>query len=171
MNGTPLPHEEPQELNPPAGVVAYYWLQSAASGPLKLELVDAKGTVRACLASDTPVSPVDTEAINVQAIWEQPAPPPSATLGMHRAMLNVRTVRGGGGGGARGPKAPDACTPASAQVTPAAAPAQVRGRSLPVLQPGEYSVRMTLNGEVYTQPVTIEPDPRGLPAAAETQAQ
>ena len=27
MNGTPLPHEEPQELNPPAGVVAYYWLK------------------------------------------------------------------------------------------------------------------------------------------------
>ena len=31
MNGTPLPHEEPQLLNPPAGVVAYYWLKSAAA--------------------------------------------------------------------------------------------------------------------------------------------
>ena len=28
MNGTPLPHEEPQELNPPSGVVAYYWLKT-----------------------------------------------------------------------------------------------------------------------------------------------
>ena len=41
QNGTPLPHEEPQELNPPAGVLAYYWLKSAPSSPLKLELVDA----------------------------------------------------------------------------------------------------------------------------------
>lgn len=171
MNGTPLPHEEPQELNPPAGVVTYYWLQSAASSPLKLELVDAKGSVRACLASDTPVNPVDTEAINVQAIWEQPAPPPSAAPGMHRAVLNVRSVRGGGGGGVRGPRSPDACTPAGAQATLAAAQTQVRGRSLPGLQPGEYSVRMTVNGEVSTQPVTIKPDPRGLPATADTQPQ
>ena len=28
MNGTPLPHEEPQMENPPAGVVAYYWLKT-----------------------------------------------------------------------------------------------------------------------------------------------
>ena len=28
QDGTPLPHEEPQELNPPAGVLAYYWLKS-----------------------------------------------------------------------------------------------------------------------------------------------
>jgi photosystem II stability/assembly factor-like uncharacterized protein len=166
MNGTPLPHEEPQELNPPAGVAAYYWLQSAPSGPLKLELVDAKGIVRACLASDTPVSPVDTEAINVQAIWEQPAPPPSAAPGMHRAVLNVRPVRGGGGG-TRGPRSPDACTRPSAQATPAASQPQVRSRSSPELQPGEYSVRMTVDGETYSRPVTITPDPRHLPSAAE----
>ena len=40
--------------NPPAGVVAYYWLKSAPTGPLKLELVDAGGKVAACAASDTP---------------------------------------------------------------------------------------------------------------------
>ncbi len=44
-NGTPLPHEEPQELNPPDGVVAYYWLKSAPTTPLKIELVDAAGKV------------------------------------------------------------------------------------------------------------------------------
>ena len=54
MNGTPLPHEEPQEDNPPSGVVAYYWLKSAAARPLKLELLDEDGAVRACAASDTP---------------------------------------------------------------------------------------------------------------------
>jgi len=93
QNGTPLPHEEPQELNPPAGVLAYYWLKSAPGGPVKLELVDASGAVAACVASDTPVKPVDTEAINVQAYWEQPTAPPSAEPGMHRIALNVAAPR------------------------------------------------------------------------------
>jgi hypothetical protein len=39
--------------NPPSGVLAYYWLQSAARQPLKLELLDSSGAVRACAASDT----------------------------------------------------------------------------------------------------------------------
>src|SRR5579863_9458233 len=84
MNGTPLPHEEPQQMNPPAGVILYYSLKSAATKPLKLELLSSDGAVRACAASDTPVKPPDTEAINVQAIWEQPTQPPSAAEGMHR---------------------------------------------------------------------------------------
>ncbi len=42
QNGTPLPHEEPQEQNPPSGVVAYYWLKSQTAQPLKLELLDAR---------------------------------------------------------------------------------------------------------------------------------
>jgi photosystem II stability/assembly factor-like uncharacterized protein len=173
MNGTPLPHEEPQELNPPACVVAYYYLKSAAAGPLKLELVDANNVVRACLASDTPVKPVDTEAINVQAIWEQPAPPPSATAGVHRAALNVRPVRGfGGGGGGRGAPAPpaDACNPSPAAPTNAAPQQQRRGRGPTGLRPGNYTVRMTVDGQTYSQPVSIKADPRDVPDAAENSA-
>ena len=99
MNGTPLPHEEPQELNPPSGVLAYYWLKTAAAKPLKLELVDGSGTVHSCVASDAPVRPVDTETLNVQEIWERPQQPPSAAAGMHRVALGAAAGRGGGGGG------------------------------------------------------------------------
>jgi photosystem II stability/assembly factor-like uncharacterized protein len=169
MNGTPLPHEEPQELNPPAEVVTYYWLKAAASSPLKLEVVDLKGVVRACAASDTPVKPVDTEAINVQAIWQQPVPPPSAAAGMHRFALGPPPARGFGGGGrpGRGPAAPtpkDACSlPDGA--TPAAPARPARGgRGGPTgLQPGDYTIRLTVDGRIYNQPVTIKPDPRGVP--------
>jgi hypothetical protein len=31
------------------------------------------------------------------------------------------------------------------------------------LQPGQYTVRLTVYGQTYTQPVTIKPDPRGAP--------
>lgn len=163
MNGTPLPHEEPQELNPPAGVLAYYWLKTAPAQPVKLELLDSKGTVRACAASDTPVAPVDTEAINVQAIWQQPTQPPSAAAGMHRFPLNVAAPRGFG----RGPVAPtprDACSPPAGTATPTPARPARGQRGGPVaLQPGDYTVRLTVDGQTYTQPVTVKPDPRGVP--------
>ena len=179
MNGTPIPHEDPQELNPPSGVVAYYWLKTAPAGPLKLELVDAGNVVRACLASDTPVKPVDTETLNVQAIWEQPSLPPVVTAGSHRAVLNVRAVGGfgGGGGGAGGRRGgaatppADACNPSPvAPLADAAPPQQRRGRGSVGLLPGDYTVRMTVDGQTYSQPVTIKPDPRGVPDAAENPA-
>jgi hypothetical protein len=162
QNGTPLPHEEPQELNPPAGVLVYYWLKTAPSGPVKLELVDAKGAVAACVASDTPVKPVDTEAINVQAVWEEPALPPSAGAGMHRAALNVSGGRGFGARNAAPVK--DACSPPAG--TEAPRPARGAGgggfgRGPVALKPGEYTVRMTVEGKTYTQPATVKPDPRG----------
>ena len=161
MNGTPLPHEEPQEQNPPSGVVAYYWLGSAPSQPLKIELLDSKGKVRACLASDTPAHPVDTEAINVQAVWEQPSLPPSAAAGMHRVALGPETRRGFGRAVTAPPQ--DACHPAGSQ--PAAAPAQppARNRRGPeFLEPGDYTVKLTVDGHEFTQPATVKPDPRGL---------
>jgi hypothetical protein len=172
QNGTPLPHEEPQEVNPPAGVLAYYWLKSPPSGAVKVELVDASGKVTACQASDTPVKPVDTEAINVQAIWEQPAPPPSATAGMHRIALNVAAPRGfgGGGGGRRGAAPPppvDACHPAGTPAPQPEAGPPNRNRGVSGLQPGEYTVKLTVDGQTYTQPVNIQPDPRNLPTGAD----
>ena len=159
MNGTPLPHEEPQELNPPYGVVAYYWLNGTASAPLKIELVDGAGKVRACLASDTPVKPVDTEAINVQAVWEQPAQPPSAAAGMHRVALGPDQRRGFGRTTGKPPQ--DACHPAGSMPAPPEPPA--RGRRGPeFLAPGEYTVKLTVDGHTYTQPASVKPDPRGV---------
>lgn len=163
MNGTPLPHEEPQELNPPSGVVAYYWLKSAAAQPLKIELVDGSGRVHACLASDTPVRPVNTETINVQAIWEQPAQPPSAMAGMHRVSLAAAGGRGGfGGGGGRGaapaPPPHDACS--GTQLVQEGGRGR-GGRGGGGMQPGPYSVKLTVDGQTFTQTVDVKPDPRG----------
>ena len=180
QNGTPMPHEDPQELNPPTGVLSYYWLKGASSSPLKLELVDGKGTRVACAASDTLVKPVDTETINVQAIWMQPAPPPSATAGMHRFALAPAAPERGFGGPRRAPAAPaprDACSPPEGSAPPVAPIRPARsagggggGRVEPAgLQPGEYTLRLTVDGQTYTQPVSVKPDPRGLPANNSTE--
>jgi hypothetical protein len=168
MNGTPLPHEEPQELNPPSGVIAYYFLKQNATTPLKIELVDAAGKVRACLASDTPVKPIDTEAINVQAIWEVQPPPPSNQAGTHRVSLDVRPARGiGGFGRPAAPPPVDACHSGStAPQNPPQRDPNRRPRTEPGLQPGEYTVRLTVDGQTLTQPVTLKPDPRDIPEGA-----
>jgi hypothetical protein len=169
QNGTPLPHEEPQEKNPPAGVLAYYWLKSAPASPIKLELVDAQGKVAACAASDTPVKPVDTEAINIQAYWVEPMPSPSAESGMHRVALNVvPPVRGFGGGSSAPAQSPhDACHPTGTATPAPTAASGGPGRGIPSLEPGKYTVRLTVDENVLTQSVTILPDPRRLANGAD----
>jgi hypothetical protein len=160
QDGTPLPHEEPTEKNPLPGVMTYYWLKTAPSQPLKLELVDSEGKVRACGASDTPVPSIDTEKINIEAIWLEPAQmPPSAQPGMHRYALDLPQQRFFGPPSGE-PEVHDACSPPAGTKKPSARPA--RGRRGPaVLPPGEYTVRLTVDGQTYTQPVTVKPDPRG----------
>ncbi len=172
QDGTPLPHEEPQELNPPGGVLAYYWLKSAPNAPIKLELVNAEGKAVACVASDTPVKPVDTEAINVQAYWELPAPPPSAEPGMHHIALNLSAPQFGGRSRRAAPPPVDACHPAGTPAPhPEGNPMALFFRGAPALAPGEYTVKLTVNGQTFTQPVTVKPDPRNPPAGAKTTDQ
>ena len=164
QDGTPLPPEEPTEKNPLPGVMAYYWLKTAATQPIRLELVDSAGEVRACGASDTPVPPIDTEKINIQALWLKPAQlPPSAEAGMHRYALDLPQMRFFG---RQSSPTQDAC---SGVMKPAARPTRADFFRGPVaLAPGNYTVRLTVDGQMYTQPVTVKPDPRGsgLDAAA-----
>ena len=82
---------------------------------MKVELVDSNSKVAVCEASDKPIKPVDTETINVQAYWEQPTPPPSASAGMHRIALNIAAPRGFGGGARRGPAPPPPAIPQGRQ--------------------------------------------------------
>jgi photosystem II stability/assembly factor-like uncharacterized protein len=160
MNGTPLPHEEPQLTNPPSGVVAYYWLKTPATQPLTIALLDSSGSVKACLASDTPVRPVDTETLNVQAIWQQPTQSASAAAGMHRVALGGSSGRGFPGRARASAPVKDACAATPVEASPASAGGRGGAGGL---RPGQYTVRLTVDGETYTQPVTVKPDPRGVP--------
>jgi hypothetical protein len=44
---------------------------------------------------------------------------------------------------------------------------QRHGRETTGLQPGEYTVKLTLDGQTYTQRVTVKPDPRHLTSGAD----
>ena len=101
MNGTPLPHEEPQELNPPAGVVAYYWLKTAAAQPLKLELVD--GRRRRARLRRQRYAGASGGYRNPQRAGHLGAARAAAFGGSRHASLNLGAAAGrGGGGGGRG---------------------------------------------------------------------
>ncbi len=140
--GTPLPKDEPAAENPPNGAMIDYFLKSAATGPVTLEILDQAGQTLRRYSSDdrTPQRNLDTLAF--QAIWMPVPEPLSAAAGMHRWVWDLRGQapaggegRGGGGGG------------------------MSRGRGASV-QPGTYTVRLTVDGKTYDQPLIVKPDPR-----------
>jgi photosystem II stability/assembly factor-like uncharacterized protein len=142
---TPLPPDEPAGQNPPDGAILYYNLKSPASTPVTLEIFDsAKKLVRRYSSDDKP-DPIDP-AVNVPTYWIRPVSIPAATAGLHRFVWDLCYPA---------PDAIDHDYPISAiyRDTPRS-PAGV------LALPGEYTVKLTVNGKSYTQPLTVKMDPR-----------
>jgi photosystem II stability/assembly factor-like uncharacterized protein len=142
-NGTPTQKDEPQAQNPPSGAAIDYYLKDAATGPVSIEILDARGT---CLAIFTNQAPADGGCAgaaagrgeaggrggggipNTSALW-RPVPEPFATAaGMHR----VTWTPGGGGRGFGG-----------------------RGRGGSAAPTGTFTAKLTVNGKSYTQTFSI----------------
>jgi photosystem II stability/assembly factor-like uncharacterized protein len=143
---TPLPPEEPQSANPPAGTAIDYWLAKQPSGPVVLEVHDASGAlVRRFASSDKPARPDGDRYFD--AGWIQPPQALAATAGFHRFMWNLRYPR---------PLA------IRHEYTIAA----VWGVDTPVLPegpfvlPGTYQVVLKVDGRSYNAPLTVGEDPR-----------
>jgi len=144
-DGTPTQKDEAWAETSPTGAIIDYYLKSAPSGPVTLEIVDGGGMVVRRYSSADPIAPIDPNTLAVNAVWQRPVEGLAASAGMHRFVWDFRPNPpaagrgrggrgGGGGGGGRG--------------------------GLPPSAPGTYSVRLTVNGKAYTQPLTIKRDPR-----------
>jgi photosystem II stability/assembly factor-like uncharacterized protein len=139
-NGTPTQKDEPQAENPPTGAIIDYYLKAAATGPVTIEILDASGQNVRRYASDDRPAPVNLDAIAVNAVWMQPPEPPSSAAGMHRFVWDLRhTPAPGAGRGGRGGGRGGAGEPAA---------------------PGTYTVKLTVDGRSYTQPLKVVADPR-----------
>ena len=146
---TPLPPEEPAGKNPPDGAILYYYLKSAAAGPVTLEVLDSNDKlVRRFVSTDQPDPP--NPQLDVPAFWIRPFQPLSAEAGMHRFIWDLHAAATPGRGGRRGGGEP----PISAiyRDTPVA-----QGEWMPA---GSYTVKLTVGGQTYSQPLLVKPDPR-----------
>ena len=81
---TPLPPDEPTAPNPPEGAIINYYLKSAASGPVTLEILGADGKLGRKYSSTDEVFTPDPATITVPPYWFRPLHALPATAGMHR---------------------------------------------------------------------------------------
>lgn len=140
-NGTPQPRDEPLADNPPAGALIDFYLRRNVKGPVTLEVIDPAGEVIRKYSSEDKFPPVDPDRLSYPPFWARTQEPLPATAGMHRWIWDFRPTpppraAGGGGGGGFG-----------------------RGGATMAL-PGNYTVRLTVDGKTYSQPLVVKADPR-----------
>lgn len=135
--GTALPPETPTGENPPNGAILDYYLKPAPSGPVTVEILDHAGKLAHRYSSDDQPPKVDPRTLDIPAFWIHPLQPPSAEPGMHRFVWDLRY-----------PSLPSVDQPRFG-----------RGEG-PWALPGQYTVKLTVAGRTYTQPLTVKMDPR-----------
>jgi photosystem II stability/assembly factor-like uncharacterized protein len=153
--GTPLPYGSAETENPPTGAIIDYYLKSAATGPVTIEILTAAGKSVRVYSSEggggggggrgrggNPATQ------NIPAYWNRPAEPLSGAAGMHRWVWDIHYAAGAGGGGGRG-----------------------GGGGGIWAMPGAYTVKLTANGKSYTQPLTVKMDPSVKTPVMELQRQ
>lgn len=153
---TPLPPEEPAGENPPDGAIINYYLASAASGPVTIEILDRAGTLVRRYSSTDPVPPIEDTG-NVPWYWIRPVRVPSAEAGLHRFVWDVHYAA---------PAVDQFSYPISA--TPRNTAPEPKGMWA---VPGTYTVKLTVNGQSMTRPLVVKMDPRVKTPLAGLQAQ
>jgi photosystem II stability/assembly factor-like uncharacterized protein len=165
---TPWPREMPAGENPLPGGIIDYRLARAASAPVTLDIADASGVVvRRYSSAELVLDPdpaIDPVAYNrvcqatpsapfcaVPLYW--PARPIRlrTAAGMHRFSWDLRLD--------------PLPRESAAEVNDEEAVGAVPYRTYPLVDapwapPGQYTVRLTVDGTTYTQPLTLSLDPR-----------
>ncbi len=156
---TPLPPDEPMAANPPDGAILDYFLNQAATGPVTLEILDAKGkAVRRYSSADEPaVTEADLKSLAIPPWWVRMPRILPAAAGMHRWVWDLHYAP---------PESLRHEYPISA--VPYDTPRLPEG---PRALPGSYTVRLTANGRSLTSPLVIKMDPRVKTTPAGLQQQ
>ena len=142
--GTPLPPEEPTAENPPAGAIIDYFLKSSA-GNVTLEILDTQQKLVRRFSSDEK-HPEKHPPVPIAERWLPKPEVLQTTPGMHRFVWNLKWGNSGG------PSADEE--------------SGYRSPSGPKVVPGNYTVRLTVDGTTQTQTLKVVMDPRS-PATLE----
>jgi photosystem II stability/assembly factor-like uncharacterized protein len=165
---TPLPPEEPTAKNPPDGAIIDYYLKSAPTTPLTIEIHDPQGKLVRRFTSLTPKP--NTTLKNVPDYWFGPQPQLSTNVGMNRFVWDLRY------------DPPQALNfsyyggmldyieyTLSDHALPGDTP---REQTLgPIAVPGQYEIILIGNGSLMKQQLTITLDPRVHLSRADLDAQ
>jgi hypothetical protein len=95
-------------------------------------------------SSEDKFPPVDPDRLNYPPLWARTQEPLPASAGMHRWLWDFRPTppqRGAGGPGGGGGGG-------------------FFGRGAQLALPGNYTVRLTVNGKSTTAPLVVKADPR-----------
>jgi len=154
---TPFPPEVPHALNPPDGALIYYYLAAKPAGEITLDVLDATGTVVRHMSS-APVTPVKEAAQPPEPnFWIFSPSPLPRDVGTNRVNWDLRTDD------------PSAFSHSyEINANPGLTPPSPEG---PLVAPGVYTIRLTVAGKSYTQPVTALNDPRSPATVADVRAQ
>lgn len=148
---TPIPPEEPMGQNPPDGAILNYWLKADAK-EVSIEIQDRGGNLVRRYSSSDPPEKVDEKRLPHPTYWARPWRTVSNKAGMQRWAWDLHY-------------APPAGFPRSygMQAILRDTPTVPDG---PTAAPGEYTVKLTVDGKSYTQPLTLRMDPRVTTPAA-----
>ncbi|HEY7302927.1 MAG TPA: hypothetical protein VH601_02345 [Bryobacteraceae bacterium] len=150
--GTPLPVDEPQAKNPPRGVYIDYYLHESAISEVTLEILDTQGrAVRRFSSREQAPKPPRNAPIALH--WFPKPKMLSTEAGTHRFVWDLRYGRSGA---------------ETAGDNDDADEDQWVG---PLVLPGLYKVRLTVDGKTFSQPLQVSMDPRSHATAAELAAQ
>ena len=156
---TPIPPDEPLAQNPPDGALIDYFLGSAGSGPVVVELLDGSGkVVRRYSSDDKPeLTPEELGKQLIPPYWVRPFKPLETSAGMHRLVWDLHYT---------------APTSATHEYPIMAVPHETPRRPEGVTAlPGQYTVRLTVAGKSLTAPLTVKMDPRVKTPPASLQQQ
>jgi photosystem II stability/assembly factor-like uncharacterized protein len=170
---TPWSPEVPAGENPPPGAIIDYQLPSDVAGPVTIEILDQAGTlVRSYSSADAMPNPdpaVDPGAYNalcqrtptapdcgLPLYWPARRMAVSTRAGLHRFGWDLHY---------------DPVTKDTVQGSDEDATGAVPHRTFPTINapwapPGSYTVRLTVGGRSFTQPLTLRLDPRVRTPAA-----
>jgi photosystem II stability/assembly factor-like uncharacterized protein len=153
---TPLPPDEPGGQNPPDGAIINYHLKAASSGPVTLEILDASDKLLRRFSSDDKPEPVDEKTLAIPTYWIRPPQVLSAPAGSHRFVWDLHYPP---------PPGPRRYPMTAIHRDTPSVPLG------PWVPPGRYTVRLTVNGKRYEQPLTVKMDPRVKTPAKDLEQQ
>ena len=152
---TPLPPETPAGLNPPEGAILYYRLATPAQTEVSIEILDPRGQVIRKYSSNDPPRPKDDEMALTEQWLRQPAPL-SKDPGLHRWVWELRYTR--------------LCMREYSMETAFGQDTPILPRG-PLVVPGIYQIRLTVDGKPRRKSLAATMDPRVKVAPAELAKQ